>query len=146
MENDNTPKSSKKFAVGALIACVAGYLAGILTAPKSGKETRGDIQRAASKTKTDAERNLKNLYSELHELTEQGSKKVKQLRTRGKTELKAAVDKGTEAKGKARELLTALHDGDADDKDLHRAITEVKKAIKHLKTFALKDAGQKKKR
>lgn len=40
-----------KFALGVLIGAAAGAIVGILTAPKSGKETREDIRRKASEVK-----------------------------------------------------------------------------------------------
>ena len=45
---------SKKFAFGAVIGVVAGVVAGVLTAPKSGKETRADIQSKALELKDKA--------------------------------------------------------------------------------------------
>lgn len=56
---------SGKIAVSAIIAATAGYVAGILTAPKSGKETRKDIQDKALKAKREAEARLKALYSDI---------------------------------------------------------------------------------
>ena len=49
-------KTGRKLAVGTLIGAGIGYLAGILTAPKSGRETRQDIKDATLKAKTEAER------------------------------------------------------------------------------------------
>jgi gas vesicle protein len=43
-----------KFAIGALLGAAAGFVAGILTAPKSGKETREDIKDTAVKAKNTA--------------------------------------------------------------------------------------------
>lgn len=43
-----------KFALGALIGVAAGFVAGILTAPKSGKETRQDIKQKVTDTKEEA--------------------------------------------------------------------------------------------
>jgi gas vesicle protein len=43
-----------KFALGALIGAAAGFVAGILTAPKSGKETREDIKTVANDAKDKA--------------------------------------------------------------------------------------------
>jgi gas vesicle protein len=40
-----------KLAIGAIIGAAAGIVAGVLTAPKSGKETRDDIKRKASEAK-----------------------------------------------------------------------------------------------
>lgn len=45
---------SKKFPFGALIGAVAGLIAGVLTAPKSGKETRQDIMDKAEELKSKA--------------------------------------------------------------------------------------------
>lgn len=40
-----------KLALGALIGAAAGFVTGILVAPKSGKETRQDIKAGANKAK-----------------------------------------------------------------------------------------------
>ncbi len=45
MKKDN----GKKIAIGTAIGLAAGYVTGILTAPKSGKETRQDIKKIAPK-------------------------------------------------------------------------------------------------
>ena len=42
-----------KFALGALVGAAAGVVAGMLTAPKSGKETRTDLKRKADELKSD---------------------------------------------------------------------------------------------
>ena len=55
----------RKFAIGAALTAVAGYVAGVLTAPKSGKETRDDIKNKAVETYTTAEKELKKLHTEL---------------------------------------------------------------------------------
>ena len=41
--------SKGKFVLGALVGAAAGVVAGMLTAPKSGKETRADIKSKAAK-------------------------------------------------------------------------------------------------
>ena len=43
-----------KFALGAIIGAAAGVVAGMLTAPKSGKETRADLKLKADEMKADA--------------------------------------------------------------------------------------------
>ncbi len=131
-------KGAKRFAFSALIAAAAGYLAGILTAPKSGRETRGDIKQAASTSVTEAEKQLKKLHTELNQLLAATQSKGADAKGRAKEELDGLVSKSTAAKQKARELLSAVHEGDADDKDLKRAITEASKAVSHLRSYLTK--------
>jgi len=133
--------SGGKIAAGAAIAAVAGYVAGILTAPKSGKETRADIQQAATKARAEAEHKLKSLHSELNELIDQGKEISGKLSLRAKKQLAAALASAIKAKEKAREMLSAVHEGGAEDKDLQSAIDDVNKAIAHLKKF-LKDNNE----
>lgn len=44
----------KKLAIGAIVGAAVGVVAGILTAPKSGKETRDDIKEKADDLKLQA--------------------------------------------------------------------------------------------
>lgn len=133
-------KKSRNIAVGSLLIGLAGYAAGLLTAPKSGKETRKVIQKKAIKAKTDAEKKLKTLHSELSELIVSGRAKVGNVKTKVKLEFVDALDKAQIAREKVREVLSALHEGDADDKDLKKAIKEVNIAIEHLKKYVNKNA------
>lgn len=128
-------KRTKKFAIGAVVAAAAGYVAGILTAPKSGKETRKDIKDTAVKTYGAAEKELKVLHTELNKLMDEASKKAGEFKGVAEKNLQQAVASAKVAKEKARELLSAVHEGDADDKDLANAVKEAKKAAEHLKSF-----------
>lgn len=132
-------KEGRKVAVGAVIAAAAGYVAGILTAPKSGKETRKDLQNVAVKAKTEGEKKLKVLHSELGDLIEEGKKKSKDLASTAKGEFNEALAKAQRAKDKAREVLSALHEGDSEDQDLKKAINNSKKAIDNLKAYLKKE-------
>jgi gas vesicle protein len=135
-------KRERNIALGALLAAGIGYAAGILTAPKSGRETRRDIQRAAVRAKTEAEKNLKIMHSELDELIDQAKHAATSLKDSAADELSLAVHKAQKAKQKAREILSAIHEGDADDRDLQKAVTEVNKAIEHLKSYMEKRDGE----
>jgi len=128
--------NGRNLAVGALLVGLAGYVAGILTAPKSGKETRKDIQKKAAKAKSEAEKKLKSLHSEISELITAGKKNAKNISGSLKGDLDGALEKAQAARAKAREMLSAVHEGDAEDKDLQAAIKEVTSAIDHLKRFA----------
>jgi gas vesicle protein len=133
-------RRGSRLAMGALVAAGIGYAAGVLTAPKSGRETRRDLQRAALKAKKDAEAKLKKLHSDLDELIVKGKSQTKNLGQRAKADMNSALDKAQKAKDKTRQLLSAIHEGEAEDKDLQKAIKEVKDATEHLKKFIKKDA------
>jgi gas vesicle protein len=135
--------TGKKVAVGTLIAAGVGYLAGILTAPKSGKETRQDVHDAAVKAKRDAEVRLKALHSELNELIEKGKSHAETAKKSSKVEVEKALAAANVAREKVREVLSAIHEGESEDQDLNKAIDEVTKATSHLKKFMSKQASTK---
>lgn len=128
-------KNSKRFAIGTIIAAAAGYVTGILTAPKSGKETREDVKNAAVKAKMEAEKTLKMLHSEINEQLTRAKKLAENIQSEGKQDLDKIISKAKQAKEKTRTMLTAIHDGDVEDKDLKAAIKEAGSAVKHLKTY-----------
>lgn len=128
----------KKLAVGAALAGTAGYLAGLLTAPKSGKETRKDLKQAANLRKTEAEKQLKNLHTELSKTVDEAKVKGSDMGGKAQKELKGLVDKAKDTKEKVREVLSALHEGDASDKDLKSAMADAKHALAHLKDYLKK--------
>jgi gas vesicle protein len=130
--------STKKFALGTVIAAAAGYVAGILTAPKSGKETRGDIKQAAETGITEAEKQLKRLHTELNNAINDATIVARDLKGKAQADAQKATEAAQAVKEKARELLSAVHEGQADDKDLQKAIKEATKAVEHLKSFLTK--------
>ena len=133
-----TKGTGKKIAIGTAIAGAAGYVAGILTAPKSGKKTRKDIEKAAVKTKGQAEKTLKGLHKDLNEVLNSINKDTKSLQGNVKTQATVAVKKATEAKEKLRGTLSNLHEGTVDDKELKAAVKEANESLKHLKSYVLK--------
>ncbi|MBL8122252.1 YtxH domain-containing protein [Candidatus Saccharibacteria bacterium] len=135
---DKNGHLAEKFAIGAALSALAGYIAGILTAPKSGKETREDIAHTASETYSAAEKELKKLHTELGDVIAEAGDRLSSLRGKGEKTLDEAVNKGQKAKDKAREVLSSLHDGEAEDKDLKKAISEATKAIENLRNYLKK--------
>ena len=129
---------AKKFAIGTLFAAAAGYLAGILTAPKSGKETRKDIKDAAAKGVTEAEKQLKKLHTEISASITKAKSEATTLKGKAREDLDAAIAKAFGVKEKAREVLSAVHEGSADDKELKKAIDDATKSIEHLKKYLSK--------
>jgi gas vesicle protein len=127
--------TGKRVAIGAAVAGVAGYVAGILTAPKSGKETRKEIKDTAVKGISEAEKQLKKLHNELNSLLGEAKQKAEKFTGKARQEFDDAVSKSQAVREKARELLSAIHEGDADDKDLKKAIGDANKAVEHLKSY-----------
>jgi gas vesicle protein len=131
-------KRNGNLAVGGLLLAGMGYLLGILTAPKAGKETRKDIQKTAVKAKTEAEKRLKKLTAELSDLVDQATNQAKKLSAVARKELLKAVELATDAKDKARNVLSAFHEGESDNKELQKAVDDANKAVDHLKKYLSK--------
>ncbi len=132
---DNT---LKKLAIGGTIAAAAGYIAGLLTAPKSGKETRGDIKKATNESIAQAEKELKKLHTELGKVIDEARIKGDKLGAKAKNDLADLVDKAKDTKEKVREVISAVHEGDAEDIDLKKAVKEANTALDHLREFLKK--------
>ncbi len=130
--------TAKKIAIGSAIAAFVGYLAGILTAPKSGRDTRQDVKDTAGKTAADAEKQLKKLHTELDKAIAQAKDQKSKFGTKAQQELNELVDKAKDSKEKVREVLSAVHEGEAEDKDLQRAVKEAGKSVEHLKKYLKK--------
>jgi gas vesicle protein len=117
-------KTLKNLAIGTVIAGAAGYVAGILTAPKSGKETRNDITDVTQRGVTEAEKDLKKLHTELASLLDEAKDKSGDLGDKTQKDLTDLLSKAKDTKEKAREMLSAIHEGGAEDKDLRKAIAD----------------------
>lgn len=128
-------KGIKKWAAGAALAGVIGYIAGIVTAPKSGQETREDIKKATSGAVSQSEKQLKGLYLSLDELTKNAVLKSKSMRDAGKKELNAAIVSANTAKNKLKLVMRALHEGNDSDEDLNAALEDGKEAKRNLMVF-----------
>jgi len=130
--------SAQKFAAGAAIAAGIGYLAGILTAPKSGKETREDIKNTANQAISEAEKQLKTLHTQINDLADEAKKGGKELSKKAKGELDELVEMANDSKQRVREMISGIHEGDADDKELQKAIKDAQKAVDHLRKYLSK--------
>jgi gas vesicle protein len=131
-------KTVKLVAVGTAMAAAAGYVAGLLTAPKSGRETREEILDTVDHSRARLERQLKDLHTELSGLLEKATVGGEDLGWRARHELRDLVGQAGDTKQKVREALSAIHDGEADDRDLSKAVKEAHKAVEHLRKFLQK--------
>ena len=125
----------RKIAVGALLAAAVGYVTGILTAPKSGKETREDIAERASELKEEAIEQLQDLRDELDELISAAKNRAIALNAKARVEFNEAVVATKDAKNKAGVVLKAVKAGQAKDPDLNKAIKQAKLAKNNLSKY-----------
>jgi gas vesicle protein len=125
----------KKVAIGSAIAGGIGYLAGILTAPKSGKDTRSDIGHKAGDVKTSAEDELMDLNDELKGLIKSAKVKTVALSSTARAEFNEALIRAKDAQNKTSQVLKAVKNGEAADPDLNKAVKQGKQAVKNLGKF-----------
>jgi len=107
----------KKFGFGIVLGAIAGVVAGFLTAPKSGKETREDIKKKAGEVKGTAERKLKDAHKELEGVVADAKVKGKDLQGKAKEEMDELAKKAEELKGKVKSAITSIKSGDDDNDD-----------------------------
>lgn len=75
------PKKSNTglvFAIGAGLGAIAGAVAGVLTAPKSGKETRADLEREGKKA-------IANIKKQSNKVAKHASEDVDTMTAAAKT-------------------------------------------------------------
>lgn len=130
--SDKKPHTFRKIAVGSAIAGAAGYIAGVLSAPKSGKQTRDDITNKAEELKDTAEFQLQDLNDELKDLIKNSKDKAVGLGTTARAEYNEALIRAKDAQNKTGQLLKAIKTGEAEDPELSKALRQAKQAAKNL--------------
>ena len=127
--------NTKNVAMGALIGVAAGFVAGILLAPKSGKETRADIKRGAGNAAKAVKRQLTWLHEELSVYVAKANIQFKKLSAATREEAMAALAKSKRARDQVEAVLTAIQNGDSDDEDLDLAVKNAQNALDSLKKY-----------
>ncbi len=135
MANNNT---GKKIAVGALIAGAAGYVAGILTAPKSGKDTRQDIKDKAVDVKDKLVEELKLAQAELNKMLHMAKEKSQAVSASAKAGFNESVIRAKDARNKSATVLKAVKAGKSNEKELDLALKNLKLATKNLSKYLKK--------
>lgn len=132
MAKQEDSSTGKKLAIGALLAGAAGYITGLLTAPRSGKETREDIADKAADLRDNTEEQLQNAHDELEKMIKETKGKTLALKAKARQEYNEALVRAKDAKDKAGSVLKAVKAGEAKDPELNRAIKQAKQAQKNL--------------
>lgn len=92
MDNQETKASAQTVALAFLGGAVAGVVAGILLAPKSGEETRRDLKSYARRAEEEVLEKAKEARAALDETIERG----KQFLAEKRADVEAAVKAGRE--------------------------------------------------
>ena len=92
MENQDKTCSAQAVALAFLGGAVAGVVAGILLAPKSGRETRQDLRDFARRAEDEVLEKAKEARAALDEVIERG----KHFLEEKKSDVEAAVKAGRE--------------------------------------------------
>ena len=81
-----------KFALGAIFGALVGGVAALLTAPKSGKETREDLKKKAGEMKSTAEKKVADVKKKAEGLKKDLETQAKDLRDRTESAVQGAKD------------------------------------------------------
>ena len=111
-----------------------GYAVGILTAPRSGKQTRRKIEQKATNSVRDIEKELKIVYKDTKDYLDKLAKDNPTLTNK----VKDAKSKAQKSQIKVKELLSAIHGQDNVDEDLDSALKSAKVALSDLKRYISK--------
>jgi gas vesicle protein len=125
-------KSGRKVALSAVIGGLAGYVTGVLTAPKSGKQTRNELVDKAEAAKDGAEYKLQEAIDELNTTIAETKQKSLALSAKARSEYDESVVKGKDSLNKASQVLKAMKAGEASHPDLNRAVKQARQATKNL--------------
>ncbi|MEI8187941.1 MAG: YtxH domain-containing protein [Candidatus Saccharibacteria bacterium] len=130
----------RKIALSALVAGLIGYGVGILTAPKSGKETRNDVRKSAESYTHKLEIKLKKYHLDITELIAEAKVIGLSYKGKAKNELNKLTDIALEARHRISLALTALHEGEKVDVELEDAINDATDSIDKLRNFVDKES------
>lgn len=127
--------TGQKLAIGAALGGVAGYLAGILTAPKSGKETRKDIAAKSGEVKDESAEQLQKAVDELNVSLKAAKEKTVAMSAKVRQDFDETVVKAKDAQNKASQVLKAVKAGEADNPELNKAVKQARQATKNLAKY-----------
>jgi gas vesicle protein len=97
-------KSGGKFILGAALGAAVGAVAALLTAPKSGKETREDIKTKATEMSHEAMRQLRKLEGELNKRISDAKRLVGKLEGDARTEVEALITRAERTRDRAMKM------------------------------------------
>ena len=127
-----------KLAFRVLIGAIVGFVTGLLSAPKSGQETRADIKQTAHKASEVLSAKAKQAQVHLSQLITKAEDKLKQTKQATGSQSRQLVDRAKHAKSQVGDVAKAVKDGQATDKDLDAAVKKANAAVTSLKSYLKK--------
>lgn len=104
-----------KLAIGAAVAAVAGFVTGVLLAPKSGKETRQEIKDGADKAKKKASAEVEHLKKEVSDKASKAkaaaTEKVEEVKSKAEKVAKDVSKKADDVKSRLEKAVEGAQDG-----------------------------------
>jgi gas vesicle protein len=149
--------SGKGFVKGTIIGAALGALAGLLLAPKSGKETQDDIKRKVKGTYQDVQTQLRTMSDEVGGRVDSLKSAAKELKGEAREESQELIRRAEVLKQDLRIASTNLAESGAQTKetavkqvqhlldDGAKVMAELERVTKHLAASAkdkLSDAGR----
>lgn len=128
-------KDLRNVGIAAVVGLAAGYALGILTAPKSGKETREDIKEMSTKAYKAAEARLKDTYEDLGEAIDRASKQAKKLGDKGREQLDELVAVAKNAQARVMKLAASARNEEGSQEVFEDAVKEARDAKNELQEF-----------
>lgn len=125
-------KQIKSTAIAGLIGVGVGVAVGILTAPKSGKETRKDIVDGSVKLKDELFKRYHDVQTSLSEAIDHAISQLNSFKGSSKESLEDLIAKAKDAEFKALDIFRAVKAGESDNKDLDKAVDHANKAKENL--------------
>lgn len=126
---------NKKSSTTFLVGIIAGFVAGVLLAPKSGKETRQDIADRAKRVAEKAQANLHAVQEELGDKLHQAEEQAKKLGKKISAEAKQSLEMAKKTQKQTLSVLQAIKQGQSKDEDLDIAIKNAQAALDSLKKY-----------
>lgn len=107
--------SKGKVFLGTVFGALTGFVAGVLTAPKSGKETREDLKEVAQKTRATAEEKAEEAKVIVTEKAEEFKTKAEEVvadvKEKTSDVANEAADRAVELKGRTEQAIEGAKKG-----------------------------------
>lgn len=115
-----------------LLGVIIGSIAGVLFAPKAGKETRKDIKDAAKKAGAEAEKQLKEMHGQLASKIDDLADRTKEAKGASKNELQKLGERAESVKDRVSEAISTLRAGESSEEETAKALKEAQDTINEI--------------